>query len=80
MPPFGSTAQVNSCPSTHTNTFIDAMSRTMTVCDQMDGIFPRQVSHLQIGPTNSGHDYKTARRQAQFALDFTTPDLYGRCS
>ena len=42
MPPLGSTAQVNSCPSTHTNTFIDTMSTAMRACDQMDGMFPEQ--------------------------------------
>ena len=36
--PLGSTAPANSCPSTHTKTFIDKVSTTMPACDLMDDI------------------------------------------
>ncbi len=47
MPPFGATVQVNSCPTTHTNTFIDMMSRTRA-CDRMSDIFLNKYLTHQI--------------------------------
>ena len=47
------TAQVKSCPSTHTNTFIDTMSTTIHACDHIDGIVLNKYLTPQITLANS---------------------------
>src|SRR4029450_5729402 len=55
MPPFGSAAHVNSFASTHTNTFIDTMSTTMSVGGQIDAMPWTSIS-LSCRPSQSSRE------------------------
>ncbi len=85
MPPLGSTAQVNSRPSTHTNTFIDTMSRTMSAGDLVSGIsyqqylitasVAAQTQHRSLTWDTSQTQSRVARRRIWLPRRWTTVDV-----